>query len=315
MFFSDFLPSDEQRQLLEKVCAKFEGYVRDCIGYLKMAYDIVVETAAKDKSWHHATVIVLTRHVIEHMDGVSVLVSKGCAQPCQPLLRSVLEAILGVFYILEADSENRGLAYQVAYIHKKINYYQRQDPTTNQGKQMRRDIATDPFAFVFDKPLLFDPQKKIAEGEDLLQLPHFQPIEAEWKRMKGAKSKRDPEWYSLFGGPTNVKELATKVRWGARYESLYRDWSNEVHASNALEDIGLMDGKPVSSPIRQPEELQETANFAGQFGQFLGWKLVEVYEPAKLADLQRRYTDKIRAQLVELSQGNLINAPWRDEVE
>ncbi len=320
MFFPDLLPSDEQRQFLEKVCAKFERYVRDCIGYLKMAYDIVVETGTKDKSWHHATVIVLTRHVIEHMDGVSVLVSKGCAQPCQPLLRSVLEAMLGVFYILEADSERRGLAYQLAHAHKKIKVYQRLDPTTEQGKQRRRKIATDRFSGdILNKANHYSPfvyQKMIAELQGMFLLAHFQPIEDEWKRMKGANSwKKDPEWYALFGGPTNVDALATKVGWPTSYEFLYRYWSNEVHAASAMEAFGQMGGERVIRPIRHPEELQQVVNFARQFSLELAKKLVEVYKPAKLADFQSGYIDNILQRGAELLQGNLINAPWRDPDE
>lgn len=62
MFFPDLLPSDEQRQSLATVCAKFEGFVQDCIGCLKMAYDLVGEASAKGASYHHATVYLLTRH-------------------------------------------------------------------------------------------------------------------------------------------------------------------------------------------------------------------------------------------------------------
>lgn len=315
MFFPDLLPSDEQRQSLARVCAKFEGFVQDCIGCLKMAYDLVGEASAKGTSYHHATVYLLTRHAIEYMDGVSVLVSKGCAQPCQPLLRSALEAMLGIFYILEADSERRGLAYQLAHAHKKIKVYQRLDPTTDQGKQLRREIAADPCADILDKPLAFDYPKMIAGLQGMFLQPQFQPIEAEWLRMKVAHpKKKDPEWYALFGGPTSVQALATKVGLPAMYEFLYRYWSNEVHAGSAMEAIGLMDGETVIRPIRHPEELQQAVNFAGHFGLALARKLVEVYEPEKMADLRSRYIDKIRQRAAELRQGKIINAPWRDAV-
>ena len=315
MFFADLLSSDEQRQWLAQTCAKFEGFVQDCIGCLNMAYDLVEQASATGTSFHHATVYLLTRHAIESLDGVSVLVSKGCSQSCQPLLRSALEAMLGVFYILQADSERRGLAYQLAHAHRKIKVYQHLDPTTEAGKQLRREIASDPSAEILNGLPALDYPKMIAGLQGMFRQPQFQPIEAEWQRMKAAHpKKKDPEWYALFGGPTTVQALATKVGLAAMYEFLYRYWSNEVHAGSAMEALGVMDGETVVRPIRHPEELQQAVNFAGHFSLALARRIVEAYEPAKMADLRTRYTDRIHQRATELRLGRIINAPWRDAV-
>ncbi len=312
MMFADLLPSDSDREFLAQTCAKFADFIQDCIGCLKMAYDLVGEASAKGTSYHHATVYLLTRHAIESLDGVSVLVSKGCSQPCQPLLHSALEALLGIFYILEADSERRGLAYQLAHAHKKIKVYQRLDPTTDQGKQLRRDIASDPCADILNGLLVSDFPKMIAGLEGMFRQPVFQPIEAEWQRLKVANRNKDPEWYALFGGPTNVRDLAIRVGVPSMYEFLYRAWSNEVHAGSAMEAIGQKDGDTVIRPIRQPDELQPAVNFAGHFSLALARKIVEAYQPAKVADLRTLYIDTIQKRAAELREVKVIKAPWRD---
>jgi hypothetical protein len=287
--------------------------MQDCIGCLKMTFDLDGEASAKGTSYHHATFYLLTRHAIESLDGVSVLVSKGCSQPCQSLLRSALEALLGIFYILEADSERRGLAYQLAYAHKRIKVYQRLDPTADQGKQLRREIAADPCADILNGLPALDYPKRIAGQQGMFRQPVFQPIEAEWQRMKAAHpKKKDPDWYALFGGPTSVQALATKVGVPAKYEFLYSYWSNEVHAGSALEAIGQKDGDPVIRPIRQPDELQPAVNFAGHFSLALAKQIVEAYEPAKMDDLRTLYIDKIQKRAAELRKVKVIKAPWRD---
>src|SRR2546426_959083 len=68
---------------------------------------------------HHASMLLLYRHVLEMIDGVSVLVRQAAIDPCQPLLRSALEASMGIEYMLEKDTEQRALAYQVAHIRKR----------------------------------------------------------------------------------------------------------------------------------------------------------------------------------------------------
>ena len=315
MIFADLLPSDENRNQLAKTCADFAAYVRDCIGLLTTAADLVAEASAKGTSYHHGTVYLLARHAIEHLDGISVLVSGGCSQPCQPLLRSALEALLGIYYILEADSERRGLAYQLAHAHKKIKVYQRFDPATEAGRQLRRDIAADPAGDILDGLPALDYPTLIAGLRGMFEQPMFRPLEAEWQRMKAAHpKKKDPDsWYSLFGGPSNLQALARKVGVPAMYEFLYRTWSNEVHAGSAMEAIALKDGQSVIRPIRHPDELQTSVSLAGVFSVSLARKIVEVYDPAKMADLRTRYLDKIQLRAAELRRGKIINAPWKDE--
>jgi len=314
MMFSDLLPNDEQREWLAQTCAKFADFIQDCIGCLKLAYDLVGEASGKGTSYHHATVYLLTRHAIESLDGVSVLVSKGCSQPCQPLLRSALEAMLGILYILESDSERRGLAYQLAHAHKKITVYERLDPNTNAGKELRRILASDPSAGILNRLPAIDYPKLIAGLQSMFRQPVFQPLETEWQRLKATRNNKDPEWYALFGGPTNIRDLAIRVGVPAFYEFLYRAWSNEVHAGSAMEAIGLKDGDTVIRPIRHPDELQTAVTFAGNFSIALARRIVEAYEPGKMAELRTLYIDKIRKRATELREIKVVKAPWKDTV-
>jgi hypothetical protein len=314
MLFSDLLPSDADRERLEKVCTDFAAFVQDCTGCLKQAFDVVHEEAAKANRVHHVTVLLLTRHVMESLDGVSVLVAKGCSQPCQPLLRSALEAMLGLFYILETDTERRALAYQLAHAHKKLKLYDRLDPTTKAGQELRRVVEPDPCGDLFNRLPIIDYPKLIAGLQKMFAKPEFQPIEAEWQRLKAARNNRDPEWYALFGGPQNVRDLAIKVGFPAMYEFLYRYWSNEVHAGSAMEAIGKKDGDTVIRPIRHPEELQPAVTFASQLSLLLAMKLVGSYAPTKLPELRSRYIDKIRQRSLELATKTVVIAPWKDSM-
>jgi hypothetical protein len=197
--------------------------------------------------------LLLVRHVIESVDGVAILVSGSGSHPCQPLLRSALEAVLGVLYILEKDTKQRGLAYQVAHAHKKIKLYDRLDPTTQAGKQLRKVLHGDPMEGFFSALPFLNYPKMIANLQDMLVKPGFQPIEGLWQRIKALNNKRDPEWYSLSGGPKNVREVAVHLRMTGMYEFLYRFWSESVHAGMAMEAIGRNGGATVILPVRHPD--------------------------------------------------------------
>src|SRR5947209_20636140 len=103
MFFPDMLKSDADRKCFDELCAAFSDHFQECNRCLVLAWDIVQQAAAPTQEEHHTPILLLVRHVIESLDGVSILVSKGGSHPCQPLLRSALEAVLGVLYILEKD--------------------------------------------------------------------------------------------------------------------------------------------------------------------------------------------------------------------
>lgn len=201
MFFPDLLVSDDERRKFEKACTEFSAFFDDCNACLIHAFNAAHEAAAKSNEQYHVTILLLVRHVIESLDGVSILVFKGGSHPCQPLLRSALEAVLGILYILEGDTKRRALAYQVAHAHKRIKFHEKLDPTTDAGKDLRDLLKDDPCLEVFNKLPRVDYPKLIQNLKGMLAAPDFQPIEQEWQTLKKKRKNKEPEWFNLFGGP------------------------------------------------------------------------------------------------------------------
>jgi len=80
-------------------------------------------------------ILVLYRHIIELTDGIEVLVSESSPVPAIPLVRSSFEALLAMEYILEngQEYERRSLSWLVGYVHKRLDLYDRLDPSTQKG--------------------------------------------------------------------------------------------------------------------------------------------------------------------------------------
>ena len=91
MFFREMLKSDTDRQSFDQTCAAFSDFFQDCNRCLVTAWGMTQEAAAPTKEEHHTPILLLVRHVIESLDGVAILVSKGGSHPCQPLLRALLK--------------------------------------------------------------------------------------------------------------------------------------------------------------------------------------------------------------------------------
>jgi hypothetical protein len=202
-----FSVSEQSRPKYEAFLQERSNVIHDCNVFLNDACE-TVGRAYRAGAAGDLAVIALARHVVESLDGVCHLVAKGSVLPCYALLRSVFDATLGVRYILKADSNNRGLAYFYSQIVQDIAFLERLDPNTNRGKEIRKDLRNDiagPDALDIDQ--LEEVQKYLASLQSKLDDPMFEAISRAWKN----KSKKDPQWYSLFDNTDDLRKLAISL--------------------------------------------------------------------------------------------------------
>jgi hypothetical protein len=311
MYFKDLVQSQSDWAKYEAILGRLSCFLQDCVKHVLSAHAVAERSAAQDGKYHHATIFLLVRHVCEFIDGVSVLAASGCSTPCKPLLRSALEAYLGICYILEADSERRALAYQVAHAHNKAKWYRKMQEDEQAGKELRRVMADDPLLGQVSLPKE-DWKRAIGNLEKMLARPEYAPIEAEWQTV-GKTRKHEPQWFELFGGPGSVRELAIHLHQVFCYEFLYRQWSSAVHASGCLESIAAGEGgKAAVRPIRHPEGLQALVSFSGTICLQLARLLVEHYAPEQRKHFAEAYVANLQQRYLEVSsKTNIITAPWR----
>ena len=98
---------NEWRQEVSTALDKLIEFWRDMFG---VCHDIGL------KNQRHEDMVLLgfARHILAYLDCVRVLLGHGCSEGCTPLLRSILEAHLGIAHIVKDRSEERslGLAQQ-----------------------------------------------------------------------------------------------------------------------------------------------------------------------------------------------------------
>lgn len=215
-------------------------------------------------------VLALYRHIIEMTDGIEVLVAQSCSQAVVPLLRSSFEALLSIEYILETDSQNRykdfnrrSLAWLLGHIHNRLNLYDRFDFSTNKGATTKKLFDED--KFISQIPISIDVGAARENLKKVLLKDHFLELETEYQTLVATK-KREPNWYSLFGGPKNLRALAETLQQGGHYEILYRPWSTTAHAQDFVAFVKIMaDGNTGIGRLRNPDELQQMTGYAVSF--------------------------------------------------
>lgn len=207
--------------------------------------------------------LALYRHVIEMTDGIEALISQCCAKPAVPTLRSSFEGLLSLAYILEDNDKysQRSDSWLVASLRQWLSVYDLADQERGRGKALFEVLKSRPTLQPIPPPPISTEQARSKTGnfQRLLTEPPYQEIQEEFKKQK----KKHAQWYSLFGGPQNLQELAQHLRLLPEYEILYRQWSKTAHAQEHMDFFGpTSGGRSVLARLREPKDIPLTAFLA-----------------------------------------------------
>ncbi len=265
------MPTEPHKSILDRdlsiaSCQEFiecaNGLLTELVNYSTMALVRCDYSASGDVD-EDVAVLSLFRTMIEITDGIEVLVSSCCGAPGIPLVRTSFETLLAIEYIL-ADSDlyaQRSYSWLVFYIHQKLDFHDRMDPSTQKGKRFSKAAANDEVVRFMTLPTPGILQAERSRLESFLNMPHIQPVEAEYQLRKKVS-----RWTQLFGGPANLFDLSVYLGKGAVYDLIYRPWSRSAHSTNLTgfsEDSES--SKAVFDPLRDCKDLKETASFGASF--------------------------------------------------
>jgi hypothetical protein len=164
------------------------------------------------------------------LDGVQILVSNAAANAALPVLRSLNEISMQLWFMLSDPQlyKQRALSWVVFRTHEILHAPSILDPNTDEGAAFEKVKEQDEIA----ANILLPPREIVIKSrqryDDLLKKPHLQHIELEYNR------KKFRYWFQMFGGPANLRELAKHLKMGVSYEFEYRDLSRHVHGIKEL---------------------------------------------------------------------------------
>jgi hypothetical protein len=271
----------------------------------------LIDQPAAQKGRGHLSAVALTYHAVEMLDSVSILLRQASTDPAQINLRSMMEAVFGVLYILESDQERRGLAYQVADAHARIDAHRRVDPKTPEGVKFRQAIAGDKSMGGFSFPPE-DSTPKVQAIQKMLARSEFHAVEAEWQRLKSLPrwKQYNPPWHALFNGPETVRQLADRLGRPAWYRILYSSFSGEMHAGNALDIVHITaDGAVAYQPFRYPLHLPERASLAVSLAMTLYTEVCRFYlGPEQVKGQLEWYATKVSPAFMGIAATKVVDA-------
>jgi hypothetical protein len=153
------------------------------------------------------------------------------------------------------------------------------------------------------------PQQHNQQVIDKIQLelakPHFQEIQAEYETVK-KRAKRKPEWYRLFGGPSNLRDLANHLDQLGRYMILYPQWSSISHAHDAARFAPgtTITGDFMVRHLRQSRDIPFVVGYAATFMLHATRLVLRKFRPGEEQHLADWYKKEVQERFRELTGAN-----------
>ncbi len=176
-----------------------------------------------------SAVVLLFRHALALIDAIAELSRMPSVEALKIIFRSFLETKCYIEYILEKEMASRAVAYQTYHIMNKIKEYEQYDSNIKAGKRFHLRLQQDR---LFGKGDLVnvDTRDVIANLQ--------QQLSREPYKSASEKLGKDTHlnWYSIDGGPKNMRELCDYLRCPIAYDQLYAQLSPSVHGTGVYVD-------------------------------------------------------------------------------
>ncbi|MBS9806885.1 hypothetical protein J4052_28725 [Bacillus toyonensis] len=203
----------------------------------------------------HAPIPTALIHFQDTLDSIAIVVRKGNTSGVQTLLRTLFEASLTLQYLLTAPEKKGVIAYAVGHAKSEMNFRKILDPTKGIGRSMLATMERE----LGEAPTLppYNYEEAVKHLKTFLDKDWVKPVAREYARVKRNNNGKDPNWYSLYGGPKNIRKLAKKLECETFYNLLYSKLSRHQHASGSLSSIRSVNGIGVLPGIRNLDGLQQ----------------------------------------------------------
>jgi hypothetical protein len=237
----------------------------------------------------------------EHLDGVEIALDGASATAAGVLLRAAFESLLTVEWVAKDKPLRYGAAYVVAEIHRRIAGLEQFTPGTDRRKQAEEKMRSDALGATVDFPTFAEAPNMIVRLQKLLKAKHIAEAAAAYDTDR--KKSNKVEWYSLWGGPKTIEQLATRLERGAQYEFLYRGWSRSVHGTDLMRQLTSQDDAAAVRVFRDGSELAKGYTFGLAFGLDAIKAILGRYRPDELnSSYKTWYNTLISKPLQRLSR-------------
>lgn len=285
----DFIPRNLSPDV-ERILNEFSSWIDEIVNFGSNLVSWDIQNAQGEEEV--LPPILFLRNFLEYNDACSILIKHSSTEPCNSLLRTMLENFLCLEYLLEKETQQRSLCFLFWNANLNRQILLSMDGKSGPYLKLEKAFKNDK-VFYDQKPFVqSDIELRIANNHKLLNNLKYKPILDEYDKTK-KRLKRKPVWYSLYDGPENVEKLANRLGFNAFYEILYRQLSSSTHGTSIIQ--GKISKNPLYGvdiyQIRMPSNAQTITTMCFNLSIYLFKTYITKRLPGKLLD----YTEWINS--------------------
>lgn len=190
------------------------------------------------------TVIVLfIRKIMEQLDSINVLYSVSLFEPAQIILRSLIENIVGLEFILKDDTQKRAAAYYLEHHYQELD---KSEIYFNAESEYGKLIIAQKGKDEFDNDCKKLEKKRQALEKLIKSKTVFQETDIARKEKLDAKKKQSRkkkkvyiQRYEVCSNITNIYGLMKETGYEKYYDAIYGGLSFESHGLNATMGLNV----------------------------------------------------------------------------
>lgn len=264
-FFFNVEEHDDIKGTIEQASSVLESVI---IRFGELQNEMTTGTSRIDK-FVDVVIILFIRKIMEQLDDINVLYSVGLFKPAEIILRSLIENIVGLEFILKDHTKKRAAAYYLEHHYQELEKSQTYfNSKSEYGKLIIDQKGKDDFKKDCEKLK----KKKQALKRVIMSKPVFQETDIARKNKLAAKTKQSKnnkriyiQWYEVCSNITSIYGLMKEIGYEKYYDAIYGGLSFESHGLNATMGMSVNDNGLSLKWIRNPEGGRTTFELACTF--------------------------------------------------
>lgn len=183
--------------------------------------------------------LLLFRKIVERLDAIFILIENKSENAAKSISRDLIENILYFSFVIESKKRNktRALSYYYSSLKDQMNLSKLLLTNNQKGIKIKGflNIKNN------DVEIISRAERTKSHFSKALNSEKYANIKIEWDKLVKRKIKY-PNWYSLYNGPKNLRELSRRCGYEVEYELIYGIYSRQVHSANVMDQFHNVNG-------------------------------------------------------------------------
>ncbi|RKJ52650.1 hypothetical protein D7Y09_13870 [bacterium 1XD42-1] len=238
------LAIDQVGAVLSSIITRY-GEIENEISYGTSRQDNFIDTV----------ICLFVRKIMEQLDAINILYSVCSFTQAQVILRSLIENIISMEFILKEDTKKRAAAYSLEHHYQEIEIGDECFSENSKYWKLllangREKQLNDGYEGYKKKKAAFE--RIIKSQEIFQQVDKDRKEKLNQKKQNKGKRKIYIQWYEVCSNISSFYGLMKETGYEQYYQSIYGGLSFETHALNSTMDLSVDESGLSLKYIRNP---------------------------------------------------------------